>query len=918
MRGGRAAARGAVARTSGKTAQRRCPIGFTGLLVLAAGMPCPAQAQRQVQPQAQAQRQVQPQPRQSSHRFDLPAQPVADSLEAFGRIVGRLIVFPYRNAAARQAPAIAGLREDRAVLAMLARAAGLAVVQDDARTIVLAMQGLPPAQEDRAEIVVIARKVREPQRSVPQATSAVGAREARRLGISGPDGLVLAAPNLIIDRGDGRTGINIALRGVQDNKQGLTQTPGIAMIVDGIQQLDPRGLITPFFDIDHIEVQRGPQGTLYGAASPGGVINIVSRRPVPQWDANAQAEVGNFATRRATLVLNAPLAEGLALRLAGNGNDRDGYVLAVNADGSRAMQPALNAEHNRSARASLAWSANAVTDVLASATYTHSYDSASSTVPYSAFAAARGSARRSAPATPVHGNTDDTALLTHIEANGRLGASALQLVLGYGRVRYNDTVADGGGVIPPGGPGWIWFPINGNTRTWSGEVRLHNAATASPLGWTLGLSGQWLSGAIQGFANYVATSCADFSQGQTSGGQPLFTCQQTLPAVSANLLGQSYVNSRTSAQVRRHHLAGYGTLRWQAGRRLALTVGARLAFDAIAQRSGTFQFITWPTYAPPGQPGSTYYGNPCPLAKIGSALCSGLQAGASAGFPGMAGSWGVVQADLAYRATKLTWKAGLDWHPDPQTTLYANLASGYKPGGFNAPGGVRQVPCCFAAENLVAGEIGAKAAIGTAWEIDSTAFFYDYRDQQIVTTFEYGNGNFTTITGNTPTRIYGMEHRVSWSLAAQDNLTLEFNLLHTAYGRLRAGENVHATSQDWRGVALDKAPGATAALSYRHTFDLGHAGSLALGLRSDWSSGYWLNVVFNAQRYRQRPYHRTGIDLTWRDRRDRWEVQLFASNLEDSIQMTDYFGRPDDPGNGNVAISQPRLFGLRIQAWPFR
>jgi iron complex outermembrane receptor protein len=85
-----------------------------------------------------------------------------------------------------------------------------------------------------------------------------------------------------------------------------------------------------FFDIDRVEVLRGPQGTLYGRSSTGGAINVITRKPVlDRFEGYARVEAGNYDTRRAEAAINIPLTPILAVRIAGNMNDRDGYLRPV-------------------------------------------------------------------------------------------------------------------------------------------------------------------------------------------------------------------------------------------------------------------------------------------------------------------------------------------------------------------------------------------------------------------------------------------------------------------------------------------------------------------------------------------------------------------------------------------------------------
>src|SRR5690606_27830849 len=80
-----------------------------------------------------------------------------------------------------------------------------------------------------------------------------------------------------------------------------------------------------YFDIERVEVLRGPQGTLYGRNATGGVVNLISAQPGWRFEGRLKAEVGNYDARRLSAMLNVPFGETFAIRLAAAGTERNGY-----------------------------------------------------------------------------------------------------------------------------------------------------------------------------------------------------------------------------------------------------------------------------------------------------------------------------------------------------------------------------------------------------------------------------------------------------------------------------------------------------------------------------------------------------------------------------------------------------------------
>ena len=763
------------------------------------------------------------------------------------------------------------------------------------------------------DIVVVARRSSERLSRTPLAVSALSGTDVKRLGVVTIDDLAKVAPNLVVTRGSGQDGIDISLRGVQDNGQGLTQTPGVAVLIDGVQQLDTRALIIPFFDLDHIEVLRGPQGTPYGAASPGGVVNAVSSRPSFTPGGSVDFDLGNYDSRRGNLVLNAPVDDEIAVRLAANFNDRNGYLLqecchlvsgrgAANVGG-----PPENAEHDYSVRLSTLYRPSQDTSLLLSFAAQHSYDSPYSSVPYdSLISAPSGKAQLESPSNPIKPNTDDSFYTAHGDFNTRVGPFALEAIGGYSHIDFNDLIIDNGGIIPPGGPGWIFFPGSGHDDTYSGELRAHNADPAR-FDWTLGASFLQLDALTEGFSGLLGAPCLNPDYTECLG--------EGLPGPVDPTESQAYVNNRSVATVDRRSIGIYGTGQYHITPTLEATAGGRVSFDRISQDAGTFKFITNNTMAPYGMPGSTYYGDPCNGTNYNSTLCSGAGNFSSPGFDTAAsGSYGDVHNNQTYTDTKFTWKVGLDWKPADNEMFYANIATGYKPGGFNPPSGYANLPCCYQPENLVAYETGYKGAITSWLRLDSDIYYYDYSNQQVVSQIEIGNANFTSATINTPTTIYGTENLATITPTPDDIFTAGVNYLYAYFDNLISGGNAGNPPKSWAGHVLDKAPRWTTSVSYRHTVDLGDGGTVVFGVNSQFTSEYFLNVISNSQTYKQTPFTRTGIDITYTTGNGHYWVQGYASNLENSVQETFYQGNPFQLGNGNVGISEPRFYGVRISA----
>lgn len=175
-----------------------------------------------------------------------------------------------------------------------------------------------------SEIIVTAQKRSESVQHVPLAVSAVTGDSLARLGVSSPLQLGASVPNLNLQTNSGVT--YIYLRGVGNNFLGLGSDNNVAYHANGVYIARPRAQVASYFDVDRIEVVRGPQGDLYGRNATGGSINIITRKPNQDFQANATLTAGNYGLLQGEFGIGGPIIpDKLAVRVAGFVIDRGGY-----------------------------------------------------------------------------------------------------------------------------------------------------------------------------------------------------------------------------------------------------------------------------------------------------------------------------------------------------------------------------------------------------------------------------------------------------------------------------------------------------------------------------------------------------------------------------------------------------------------
>ena len=174
------------------------------------------------------------------------------------------------------------------------------------------------------ELVVTAQKKEEALQDVPIAVSAFDQNALEKSKIDGGPNLVLAVPNVNFSKGN-FTGYNFQIRGIGSKLVSASGDAGTGIHLNNAPLIANNLFETEFYDMERVEVLRGPQGTLYGRNATGGVVNLLTAKPKDVFEANVRAEYGNYESIKARGMINVPINDMLALRVAGTYLKRDGY-----------------------------------------------------------------------------------------------------------------------------------------------------------------------------------------------------------------------------------------------------------------------------------------------------------------------------------------------------------------------------------------------------------------------------------------------------------------------------------------------------------------------------------------------------------------------------------------------------------------
>jgi len=288
---------------------------YLGVAALAVGMVSPAQAQAA-----------------EAKQVDIPAQSLADTLTQIGRQTGSEVVFQPADVRGHSAPAVRGaLTADQALAAAL-QGSGLKARRTAQGAYVIERAAAQDRNQANSsdytanEIVVTAQKRVESVQDVPIAVTALSSKDLNDQKIEGGPDIMRAVPNLTFSKSN-FTSYNVSIRGIGTKAISASTDPGVAISFNNMGLITNRFFEQEFFDLERVEVLRGPQGTLYGRNATGGVINLISAKPkLDRFEGSIKGEVGNYDSRRMNAMLNIPIVpDHFGLRIAGAMTDRDGY-----------------------------------------------------------------------------------------------------------------------------------------------------------------------------------------------------------------------------------------------------------------------------------------------------------------------------------------------------------------------------------------------------------------------------------------------------------------------------------------------------------------------------------------------------------------------------------------------------------------
>jgi iron complex outermembrane recepter protein len=688
-------------------------------------------------------------------------------------------------------------------LRLLATSTSLAAMLAGTPVYAQAAAGDQSDENGIAEIIVTAQRREENLQDVPISVSAFNAEQMKAQGttdISRLEGLV---PGFTF----GRAGSDArpAMRGVRTENVGVNGDTTIGFFVDGVYQSRASQATTGFVDVERVEIQRGPQGTLYGRNTFGGNISITTAQPsLEGYFGGIDLTVGENGKFRGDAFVNAALSDTVALRLAGSYEKSNGYVKNINPLGSNLFD-----DNNRYIRMSVLFQPS---DAL-TATFKFDYSK-------------RGGAGGSAFGYKLLGTYYDVGsrqqlfnatIVNNLNTRGGNRDGILDALPG-------STVATTDLGVPIFAPGNPYF-IDTDQPT---ELDLENKAWAANIAYDFGpltlksITGYTDFGAIrtqdtdfsgnQIGIDYQNTRAKTFSQELqlvSSGDGPLtyvlggyyfkdkltgIFINQQLPRVIRNVtpnlsLAQNGAGFYDEQRAKTESLAAYAQASYAVSDKLKLTLGVRQTRDKKDFRFANANAILPLNGVSPNGTLITLRTGPIPDSAFGT------QGGATnctyvtfplprSGFQCLAANTLVLTG--ATFDTKIfsrtTYRAGLDYQVNDDSLLYASVSTGFRSGGFNSGQNTAALQPTFDPEKVLAFEVGSKNRFAdNTVQINIAGFYNKYTNLQEQRQVPVGTTTLSIIENSGKARAYGAELESIWKPVSALTVGTSLSYLNAKY-----------------------------------------------------------------------------------------------------------------------------------------
>ncbi|MDQ0465825.1 outer membrane receptor protein involved in Fe transport [Caulobacter ginsengisoli] len=772
-------------------------------------------------------------------------------------------------------------------------------------------------------IIVTAQRREETANSVGMGIQAFKGDDLETLRVTDAKDLSTVAPSFSVSQG--YQGVPIyTLRGIGFNTINLSATSTVGTYVDEVAYAYPFMNTGPLYDLERVEVLKGPQGTLYGRNTTAGLIDFVTRKPTETFAAGVTGELGNYRTRNFDGFISGPLGDKAQGRLAFRSDDSDegwqvsntrgerlGEIHRWGARGTLALQPADGFDVELSLSG---WRNNSDTLAAQAIGFTPN------TTPGGPSPVALFNAPGLASYVSTHMPTDaaqadwapaslrtadiGTGLGIHqpLKENDDFYAGRLKMtwdvgdnmrlvsLTGYNRLT-RDATFD-----------WSGAPYDiliqraeGEIKSVSEELRLEGDSDR----------GHWLVGGYYGRDEITDGNRTLLGDNANVGFIRFYTA--TLLGSPFNTGG--YTPLQASQAFRTYEDIGlletttwslYANADWKLTDSLKLTTGLRYTQDKqdFEGCSRDFNSNMLPNVNVTNR--ALFFGVYGLVAPITQGQC--------VTFNPATASFGKVSSTLD--EDNIAWRLGLDWTPAEGTLLYASISRGAKAGDtpINAANiSTQDAPA--RQELLLAYEGGIKTALfERRVQLNAALFYYDYEDKQLSVYFADPIYTALARLSNIPNaKAYGLDTDVTWRVNSDLTAIVSATWLHTELEQY-IGINGAGAAQDFTGASFPYSPkfqGSATLIWSRPITD-------NLGVQAAVNGRYQTRShadLGEDPRFALKSYGLLSASFGVHSLDDRWELSVWGRNLTDEYYWNSV------ASNANLVVrfpAQPKTYGMSL------
>lgn len=785
-------------------------------------------------------------------------------------------------------------------------------------------QAEPPAESRPATdvIVVTAQRREESVQDIPMAVQAFRGEELATLRVNDVKDLSAVAPSFTVSQS--YQGVPIyTLRGIGFNTINISSTSTVGSYVDEVAYAYPFMLNGPMFDLQRVEVLKGPQGTLYGRNTTAGLVDFITNRPTDEFEASATVEAGNYATHNYAGFVSGPLSDTLRARLAFRSENSDEGWQESNSRDAR-----LGDVHRYAGRLLVDWTP---TDRLSLEGSLSGWVNKSDTIA----AQGIGFTPNTNPTTGAFGPFNAPGLAAYIAANPPSSGSDADWGLATQRGVDIGIGAGLPGDLKEDTKFWAAsleasYELSDNLRfvSLTGYQDLDRNALSDWSGSPYEILVQRLEGRIKSFSEEIRlegeTSGVAWLVGAYYADDDLQDNNRTLLGQNANVsairfngnlllatpfnsagytpaqMAQSFRTYRDLGDITSNTASVFANADWTLTDTLGLTTGLRFTKDehSYVGCSADFNGSMLPNVNVVNRALITQRYGVTP-AQITANACNTYDPPTNS----------FRQLSHTLKEDNVSWRVALNWEATGDLLLFASVSEGAKAG--NTP--INAANVSFQEdparqEKLLAYEIGAKASLTPELQLNASAFFYDYTDKQLSVYFPDPIYTALSRLQNVPdAQASGAEVDFTWNATDALTFTGSATWLDTQINSYN-GTSAAGQPKVYDGVPFPYSPELQLAGTVLYDAPISETLGLQLALNARWQDDSAADLG-DSPTYVIDAYGLVNASIGIHDLGGAWSASLWARNLTDEYYWTSV------ASNANVVVrfpGMPQTFGATL------